>query len=113
MFLFRRPGAVIEDLDILPYLDTVLLSENEGVEKPSPQIFQRACERLGIRPEETVHVGDELDWCVKYDMARFSFFRDACLAATIWGHRGVDCRHCYCEDPVRRAKRNAKSQTKT
>lgn len=55
-------GAVIEDLDILPYLDTVLLSENEGVEKPSREIFQRACERLGVKPEETVHVGDELDW---------------------------------------------------
>ena len=55
---------MIEDLDVLPYLDTVLLSEDEGVEKPSREIFQRACQRLGIKPEETVHVGDELDWYV-------------------------------------------------
>ncbi|RPD78291.1 HAD hydrolase subfamily IA REG-2-like protein [Lentinus tigrinus ALCF2SS1-7] len=56
-----RMRAVIEDLDVMPYLDTVLLSEEEGVEKPSCTIFQRACERLEISPEETVHVGDELD----------------------------------------------------
>lgn len=46
----------------MPYLDTVLLSEEEGVEKPSCAIFRRACDRLGIEPEETLHVGDELDW---------------------------------------------------
>ncbi|RDX50118.1 HAD hydrolase subfamily IA REG-2-like protein [Lentinus brumalis] len=56
-----RMRAVIEDLDVMPYLDTVLLSEEEGVEKPACAIFQRACERLGIKPEETLHVGDELD----------------------------------------------------
>ncbi|KAI0690180.1 HAD hydrolase subfamily IA REG-2-like protein [Cerioporus squamosus] len=56
-----RMRAVIEDLEVMPYLDTVLLSEEEGVEKPSCAIFRRACERLGIKPEETVHVGDELD----------------------------------------------------
>ncbi|KAI0743842.1 HAD-like domain-containing protein [Daedaleopsis nitida] len=108
-----RMRVVIEDLDILPYLDTVLLSENEGVEKPSAQIFQRACERLGIRPEETVHVGDELDWCVELDMERCSLSHDVDLAATIREHREVGYRHCCCEDPVRRARRNAKSQTKT
>lgn len=57
-------GAVIEDLGIMPYLDAVLLSEDEGVEKPSCEIFRRACERLGVKPQETVHVGDELKWCV-------------------------------------------------
>ncbi|CDO69290.1 hypothetical protein BN946_scf184976.g9 [Trametes cinnabarina] len=53
--------AVIEDLDLIPHLDTVLLSEEEGVEKPSCEIFRRACERMGVQPHETVHVGDELD----------------------------------------------------
>ena len=57
-------GAVIEDLEIMPYLDAVLLSEEEGVEKPSCEIFRRACERLGVKPWETVHVGDELEGCV-------------------------------------------------
>ncbi|KAI0769665.1 HAD hydrolase subfamily IA REG-2-like protein [Trametes elegans] len=55
-----RMQAVIEDLDLIPYLDTMLLSETEGVEKPSCEIFRRACERIGVQPHETVHVGDEL-----------------------------------------------------
>lgn len=30
----------------------------EGIEKPDPRIFLRACDRLGIPPEETAYVGD-------------------------------------------------------
>ncbi|KAI9068052.1 HAD hydrolase subfamily IA REG-2-like protein [Trametes sanguinea] len=56
-----RMRAVIKDLDLIPHLDTVLLSEEEGVEKPSCEIFRRACDRMGIQPHETVHVGDELE----------------------------------------------------
>ncbi|KAH9847634.1 HAD hydrolase subfamily IA REG-2-like protein [Lenzites betulinus] len=56
-----RMRAVIEDLDLIPRLDTVLLSEEEGVEKPSPEMFDRACTRLGAKPEEVMHVGDELE----------------------------------------------------
>ena len=48
----------------MPLLDTVLLSEEEGVEKPACEIFQRACQRLGVEPREALHVGDELEWCV-------------------------------------------------
>ncbi|EJF65084.1 HAD hydrolase subfamily IA REG-2-like protein [Dichomitus squalens LYAD-421 SS1] len=56
-----RMRAVIEDLGVMHFLDTLLLSEEEGIEKPSCEIFQRACERLSAKPEETMHVGDELD----------------------------------------------------
>ncbi|EMD37729.1 hypothetical protein CERSUDRAFT_114362 [Gelatoporia subvermispora B] len=55
-----RMRAVLEDLGVLPLLDPVLLSEEEGVEKPSREIYLRACARAGVRPEEVVHVGDEL-----------------------------------------------------
>lgn len=60
-------GAVIEDLELIPHLDVVLLSEEEGVEKPSPEIFRRAYERVGAAPDQTVHVGDELDRYVHTD----------------------------------------------
>ncbi len=30
----------------------------EGIEKPDPRIFLRACERLGVAPAETAYVGD-------------------------------------------------------
>lgn len=52
--------AVIEDLGLLPYIDAVLLSEEEGIEKPSREIFLRACSRVGVSMHEALHVGDEL-----------------------------------------------------
>ena len=52
---------MIEDLGILSYLDPVLLSEEQGVEKPSLEMFERACARAGgIEMKEVLHVGDEL-----------------------------------------------------
>ncbi|KAI0633338.1 HAD hydrolase subfamily IA REG-2-like protein [Trametes polyzona] len=56
-----RMREVIEDLQLIPLLDTVLLSEEQGIEKPSPEIFKKACTQLGVKPEGTVHVGDELE----------------------------------------------------
>lgn len=49
---------VIGALGIQAYFDTVLISEAEGVRKPDPEIFRRALQRLGVRPEESVFVGD-------------------------------------------------------
>ena len=45
---------------MLSFLDPVLLSEEQGVEKPSAEIYRRACERAGVKTTEIVHVGDEL-----------------------------------------------------
>jgi beta-phosphoglucomutase-like phosphatase (HAD superfamily) len=53
-------GSVIADLGIASYLDPVILSEEEGIEKPSLQIFLRACQRAGVERDEVLHVGDEL-----------------------------------------------------
>jgi putative hydrolase of the HAD superfamily len=39
-------------------VDTILVSEEEGVSKPSSQIFHRAAERLRVRPDQCVFVGD-------------------------------------------------------
>lgn len=49
-------------------MQPILLSEEEGVEKPSREIFIRALERVNamgsegpaILPEHCLHVGDEL-----------------------------------------------------
>lgn len=40
------------------YFEVVIASMEEGVEKPDPRIFQIAFDRLGLTPEEVVHVGD-------------------------------------------------------
>ena len=49
-----------------------MLSEEEGIEKPSKQIFMKALELVNadmksggtIQPEECLHIGDELIWFV-------------------------------------------------
>lgn len=58
----RLPG-LLEELGLARYFDAVVVSHLEGVEKPSPEIFLRAVERLRGTPETTLHVGDvpELD----------------------------------------------------
>ncbi|GBE81490.1 Putative uncharacterized hydrolase [Sparassis crispa] len=55
-----RMHRVLADLGVHQYLDVTLLSEEEGIEKPSREIFLRACSRVGVKPQEAVHVGDEL-----------------------------------------------------
>ena len=37
--------SMMEDLGIAGYLSPTLVSESEGMEKPSPSIFLAACER--------------------------------------------------------------------
>jgi putative hydrolase of the HAD superfamily len=41
-----------------PHLLTVVDSGLEGVEKPDPRIFLRACERMGVEPSRAAYVGD-------------------------------------------------------
>jgi putative hydrolase of the HAD superfamily len=48
----------IEAMGIRSYFGAVLVSEAEGVRKPEPEIFLRAAQRLGVRAEEVVFVGD-------------------------------------------------------
>ncbi|WP_323379975.1 HAD family hydrolase [Streptomyces alkaliphilus] len=40
------------------FTDVVVLSEEEGVRKPSPEIYRRTVERMGLAPEECVFVDD-------------------------------------------------------
>jgi putative hydrolase of the HAD superfamily len=49
---------VLSRLGLLPFFAAVLASAPERCSKPAPEIFARALARLGVRPEETVHVGD-------------------------------------------------------
>ena len=49
-----------ERMGLLPHLDFTITSKEVGAEKPHPLIFERALERAGARPENAVHVGDQL-----------------------------------------------------
>ena len=41
-------------------MQTVIASGDVGVRKPDAAIFTRACERLGVRPDEAAMIGDRL-----------------------------------------------------
>lgn len=40
------------------YIDTVVASADVGTHKPKPAMFYIALERLGVAPEESIHIGD-------------------------------------------------------
>lgn len=57
---FHSAVQALDALELLPFLDPVLISGQEGIEKPAAAIYLRACEQARVDPVETLHVGDEL-----------------------------------------------------
>ena len=59
----RTPGWVLRSLfeqwGILGYFEALAFSNETAVRKPDRAIFRGVLERLGARPEETLHVGDD------------------------------------------------------
>jgi HAD superfamily hydrolase (TIGR01509 family) len=49
---------ILADLGLLPLVDFVLDSQEEGVEKPAPAIFERALARSRVAASEAAYVGD-------------------------------------------------------
>lgn len=43
---------------IAEYIDVPIFSCEENIKKPSPRIYEIACERLNVKPEECIYVGD-------------------------------------------------------
>jgi putative hydrolase of the HAD superfamily len=61
--LVSKTEALLTDVDLdrlglRPYFDTVVLSSDVGVAKPSPAIVELALRRLGVAPGSAVMVGD-------------------------------------------------------
>ncbi|WEH43216.1 HAD-IA family hydrolase [Streptomyces sp. AM 2-1-1] len=52
-----RPVFRAHGLD--EFVDAYVLSFEHGAQKPDARLFRTACERLGLRPEEVVMVGDD------------------------------------------------------
>ncbi|HYJ61880.1 MAG TPA: HAD-IA family hydrolase [Actinomycetota bacterium] len=54
---------LLADLDVRDRFAVRVISGIEGIEKPDPEIFERALDRLGVAATEAVYVGDnpELD----------------------------------------------------
>ncbi len=54
----RRLPDILDGLDLTGFFDVITVSSIEGVEKPSPEIFHRTLDRMGLAPEGVLHVGD-------------------------------------------------------
>lgn len=54
----ERLPALLAELDLDRFFDTLAISQLEGVAKPSPALFRLAADRLGLPPARVLHVGD-------------------------------------------------------
>lgn len=54
----RTQRPKIERFRLVEYLDVLIVSEEVGVAKPDPAIFQLALERLCVQPADALFVGD-------------------------------------------------------
>ena len=51
-------GRKLDISGLRPLLDLSVVSGDEGIRKPDPEIFRRAAARLGVPPADCVYVGD-------------------------------------------------------
>ncbi|KAH9680281.1 Haloacid dehalogenase-like hydrolase (HAD) superfamily protein [Citrus sinensis] len=54
-----RLRPVLRALNCDHWFDAVAVSAEVEAEKPNPTIFLKACDLLGVKPEDAVHVGDD------------------------------------------------------
>ncbi len=52
--------SILSEARLEPHLQAVVISEEVGIRKPRPEIFQAVARGLGLEPEEVLHVGDDL-----------------------------------------------------
>lgn len=59
--------AALAKADIKHFFDEVLISGDAevAIRKPNPQIFLQACARLGVSPERTLMIGDNMESDIK------------------------------------------------
>jgi HAD superfamily hydrolase (TIGR01549 family) len=49
---------VLAEAGLEPYFEVIVISAEEGIRKPSREIFARACARMGVSPSACLYVGD-------------------------------------------------------
>lgn len=54
-----RLRPLLQALKCDHWFDAVAVSAEMDAEKPNPMIFLKACDLLGVKPEDAVHVGDD------------------------------------------------------
>lgn len=72
----------IAGLGLSQSFDVIVISENEGMRKPDPEIFRRTLARLGVTANEAVYVGDNPE--ADIDGARAAAMRTIWLANDVY-----------------------------
>ncbi len=54
-------AALADSMGLTGHVDFAITSGDAGAEKPHPAIFRAALSRAGVKPEEAVHVGDQVE----------------------------------------------------
>lgn len=57
----RDISPLLEELGLSELLEVVATSLETGYTKPNPEIFKAALEKAGVKPEESVFVGDQYE----------------------------------------------------
>lgn len=55
---FSEEAYVIRKSELFPYFNAVYLSNEQGIQKPEEEIFRRCINRLSVKAEECIYVGD-------------------------------------------------------
>lgn len=55
---YSDEAQAIRDSVLFPYFDCAMLSYEQGITKPDPEIFKRAMDALGVSADECLYVGD-------------------------------------------------------
>lgn len=55
---FSEEAKLIHESKLYPFFDVACLSYEEGIMKPEKEIFHRCINRLGVKSEECLYVGD-------------------------------------------------------
>ena len=61
MICLAQRVSSVADAGLAELLDVLVFSEEVGVAKPDPRIFQHALDELGVDPNDAMFVGDRLE----------------------------------------------------
>jgi len=64
----RLPN-LLDTLELSAFFDPIIISSQVGVEKPKTEIFEIACKRANVKKENTIYIGDQIDFDVHAPMA--------------------------------------------
>jgi len=53
-------NRLIDNHDLRDYFEIIVISADEGIRKPDPQIFLNTLSRMGVKPEDAIMIGDTL-----------------------------------------------------